>query len=228
MDGILIVDKPEGLTSHDVVDLVRQRFHLQKVGHAGTLDPQATGVLVVLIGKFTKKSATYSGCDKEYAARLTLGMATDTQDSQGRVVKREYVEAMELEKVERVFQQFLGKVEQIPPMFSALKYKGQRLYALARKGIEVQRPARSVYIYKINLTGLEPPHINFTVSCSKGTYIRTLCMDIAERLGCVGYMSKLRRIRCGTFTLNQAISLGRLQGLSWEELSTILTQDEAD
>lgn len=223
MDGILIVDKPKGASSHDIVDFIRKRFQIKKAGHAGTLDPQATGVLVILLGGFTKRSAEYSWHDKEYEVCLTLGLSTDTQDAEGRIIKQQQLPSLNLKQIKQTFGQFSGQIEQVPPMFSALRYKGQRLYKLARKGIEVKRRSRRVYIYKLEITNLALPHIYFAVRCSKGTYIRTLCFDIAERLGCPGYMSGLRRTRSGPFAINQAISLDRLKDLSPRQLKQTLS-----
>lgn len=224
MDGILIVDKPKGLTSHDVVDFIRKRFHLKKVGHAGTLDPLATGVLVILIGSLTKKSADLISQDKEYEVVLSLGVATDTQDGQGEVVKREKVNNLSLEQIKHTFSKFLGRIEQTPPMFSALKIKGKKLYTLARKGIEIKRPSRPVHIYKLEIKKFTSPDINFIINCSKGTYVRTLCADIAERLGCCGYMSYLRRVRSGTFVISQSIHWDILSQLSVQKLSQTLNE----
>ena len=225
INGILIVDKPKGLTSHDIVDFIRKRFRIKKVGHAGTLDPQATGVLVVLLGSFTKLSEKLTLHDKEYDSCLTLGIATDSQDAEGRVIKRQKVVDFSLEKAKQVFSQFLGKIEQIPPMFSALKIKGRRLYTLARQGVEIGRPLHQVCIYKLEITKFAFPDIYFVVKCSKGTYIRTLCVDIAERLGYPGYMSKLRRIKSGTFLDTQAISLDKLNRLSFQQLREALLKE---
>ncbi len=225
MDGILIVDKPKGFTSHDIVDFIRKRFRIKKAGHAGTLDPQTTGILIILVGKFTKRSKELTGHDKEYEACLTLGIATDTLDGGGRIIKKENLANYNLRQIEDVFGRFLGEIEQTPPMFSALKYKGKRLYALARQGVEVERAPRKVYIYRIKITRFIFPHIYFAVKCSKGTYIRTLCTDIAEKLGCAGYMSELRRIKSGPFTINQAISLDKLKHLPPQELEEVLIQD---
>lgn len=222
MDGILIIDKFKGPTSHDIIDFLRRRFSIRKTGHAGTLDPQASGVLVVLVGSYTKKSKEFSGHDKEYEACLTLGIATDSQDANGRILKKEKYPDYNLRDIEGVFGQFLGEIEQIPPMFSALKYKGRRLYMLARKGIEVRRPARQVYIHSLKITKFELPHIHFVVRCSKGTYIRTLCADIARALGCPGHLSELRRIRSGPFTISQAISLDQLNNFSAQKLEEAL------
>ncbi|UCB56603.1 MAG: tRNA pseudouridine(55) synthase TruB [Candidatus Omnitrophota bacterium] len=223
MDAFLIVDKPAGVTSHDVVDFIRKRFRIKKVGHAGTLDPQATGVLVILLGAFTKRSKEFTECDKEYEACLRLGIATDTLDARGRIVKEEKPANYSLGQIKKVFNQFLGKSEQVPPMFSALKHKGRRLYALARRGIEVKRLPRQIHIYSIKLIRLAIPHIYFTVKCSKGTYVRSLCADIAERLGCAGHMSGLRRTRSGPFSISQAVSLDKLRDLSHQEFRQAFT-----
>lgn len=225
MNGILIVDKPKGVTSHDIVYFIRKRFHIKKVGHAGTLDPQATGVLVVIVGKFTKTFKDLTSHDKEYEACLTLGIATDTQDGGGRIIKRQGLVNFSREEVEQVLRQFLGKIEQIPPMFSALKYKGRRLYNLARQGLEVRRPLRQVHIYKLKITKFILPYIYFVIKCSKGTYIRTLCTDIAERLGCAGYMSELRRISSGPFLIGQAVTLDKLKHFSHQQFREALLEN---
>jgi len=225
MNGILIVDKPRGLTSHDIVDFIRKRFRIKKVGHAGTLDPQATGVLVILVGSFTKLSKELTLHDKEYDSCLTLGIATNSQDAEGRIIKRQKVVDFSLEKAEQVFGQFLGKIEQIPPMFSAARYKGKRLYVLARQGLDVRRPRHEVHIYKLEITKFVLPDIYFVVKCSKGTYIRTLCVDIAERLGYPGYMSKLRRIKSGTFLDTQALGLDKLKQFSFQQLREALLKE---
>ncbi|MBN2097395.1 MAG: tRNA pseudouridine(55) synthase TruB [Candidatus Omnitrophica bacterium] len=222
MDGILIVDKPKGATSHDIVDFVRKRFSVQKVGHAGTLDPEATGVLVLLVGKWTKRSQEFTNSDKEYQACLTLGIATDTWDAHGRIIKKEKLKSITTQKIEQAFSQFLGEIEQVPPMFSAIRHQGKRLYSLARQGIELQRSKRQVHIYKLQITEINFPDINFLVSCSKGTYIRSLCVDIARALGCLGYLSALRRVSCGRFTLAQALSLENLKNFSDPELEQAL------
>lgn len=224
MDGVLIIDKPKDLTSHDIVDFIRKRFREKKVGHAGTLDPQATGVLVILIGKSTKRSQEFSGQDKEYQACLTLGIATDSQDAEGRVLKREEIGEIKPEAIKEVFSRFLGGIEQVPPMFSALKRRGKKLYQLARRGIEVKRKARQVHIYGLEMTKLALPRIYFEVSCSKGTYIRSLCADIARELGCPGHLSELRRTRSGPFSINRAISLDKLKKFSPQDIDEVLVR----
>lgn len=222
MNGILIVDKPKGITSHDVVDFIRKRFRIKKVGHAGTLDPQASGVLLLLLGKATKESSILSCYDKEYLATLTLGIATDTQDQTGQIIKRDKVGPLTINQAREAFGQFLGEGQQVPPMFSALKYKGQRLYQLARRGLEVKRQPRRIFIDKLKITEFSPPDIHFRLRCSKGTYVRTLCADIAAKFRLPGYMSKLRRISCGPFKINQAFSLQRLEHFSFAQLEKTL------
>lgn len=222
MNGILIVNKPKGLTSHDIVDFIRRKFQIKKVGHAGTLDPGATGVLVLLLGNSTKMSKEFTDYDKEYRACLTLGVATDTQDGQGQIVEKREISSLTLAQIEQAFGQFLGKIKQIPPMFSALKIRGRRLYALAREGLEVERLPRQTLIYKLKITKFSLPHIYFEVGCSKGTYIRTLCVDIAQKLGCVGHMSELCRIRSGPFAISQAVELDKLKHFSAQQLRETL------
>jgi tRNA pseudouridine55 synthase len=228
MDGVLIVDKPKGMTSHDVVDFVRKKFSLKKVGHSGTLDPMATGVLVILIGKATKLSSQLINEDKDYDATLTLGIVTDTGDCQGKVIRLslplvEYPTfRYSQEEIRKIFAEFEGEIEQIPPMFSALKYKGKRLYKLARCGIQIERKARWVRISKLQITDIDLPQISFRISCSKGTYVRSLAEDIGKRLGCGGTLSRLRRLRSGSFSIEEAVSWKRLQGISPLELEQLL------
>jgi len=207
MDGILVIDKPQGITSHDVVDIVRKRFNIRRVGHAGTLDPMATGVLIVLLGKATSKSSMLICDDKEYVATLFLGRCTDSQDSTGRVIEEKEIGAIDIDSVRKVLDSFLGEIEQIPPMISAKKYKGKRLYQLARKGKSVERSPCRIKIHEIRLLDFNQPEIVFRVSCSKGTYIRTLCEDIGRSLGYPAHMSALVRSRSGRFLLEQARAL---------------------
>lgn len=218
MQGILIVDKPKNFTSHDIVDLIRKKFNIKKVGHAGTLDPSATGVLVVLIGKATKSSAQLSGQDKEYQACLTLGIATDSLDSEGNITKREKVGSISQDRLQKIFNQFKGRIEQVPPMFSALRHRGRKLYDLARRGIEVKRKARIVYIHQLKLIKRSTTQIHFSIKCSKGTYIRTLAADIAKKLNYPGHLSQLRRTKSGPFTIEQAVSLDELNKFSKDNL----------
>ena len=206
-EGILIIDKPEGLTSHDVVDFIRKKLSLRKVGHAGTLDPLATGLLVILIGKYTRKFREFMSFDKEYLATLTLGIRTDTGDAKGTIIGKLPYDDISEEKLRYVFKEFQGEIEQIPPMFSALKYKGKRLYQLARKGINVPRSARKIKIYNLELVSFNPPNVELRILCSKGTYIRSLAEDIGRRLGCGAFISRIKRIGLGPFKIKDAISL---------------------
>jgi tRNA pseudouridine55 synthase len=209
-DGILIINKPRGLTSHDVVAEVRRSLGIRRVGHAGTLDPLATGVLVVFIGKATKLFNQFLEFNKEYIATLTLGKITDTGDSQGKVLQEMPVPATEEESVKMVFKEFVGEIQQVPPMVSALRFKGKRLYQFARLGIEVPRQPRRVVIEELRLLKFACPEIQFYVRCSKGTYIRQLAYDIALRLGCGGYISQIERVSVGPFRINEAITIDKV------------------
>ncbi|MDD4909880.1 MAG: tRNA pseudouridine(55) synthase TruB [Candidatus Omnitrophica bacterium] len=206
-DGIIIIDKPAGLSSHDVVLQVRRRLKVKKVGHAGTLDPMATGVLVVFVGSATKLFGSFSSMDKEYAATFRLGKATDTGDLQGKVIKEMPYAHITEGRVREVFKLFTGDIEQVPPMTSALKHKGSRLYELARKGISVERAPRKLKIYDLELKNFNPPDVEFYLKCSKGTYVRKLAEDIAEALSCCAYISQIRRLSVGGFTLDKAVKL---------------------
>jgi len=210
-DGVMIVDKPAGWTSHDVVNFIRKRFGAKKVGHAGTLDPLATGVLVILMGKAVKLSAEISGQEKEYQAKLTLGKATDTQDSSGKIISEKQWDGLTADSVRSAFAGFLGEIEQVPPMVSAIQLNGKRLYELARQGKEVERKPRKIEIKKIDIMDISLPNVSFSVTCSKGTYIRTLCHDIGEVLGCGGHLSGLRRTRSGNFSIDAAVTIEQLR-----------------
>jgi len=222
MDGILIVNKPAGLTSHDVVDFVRRHFKIKKVGHAGTLDPVATGVLVILLGKATKLSSQLVKDDKEYIATLRLGVVTDSGDSMGKVVSTTDKVDVKRENAEEAFKRFCGPIKQTPPMVSALRHKGKRLYELARRGLEVPRQPRNIYIHKLEITRFNPPDIDFHLVASKGTYVRTLCTDIGQMLGCGGHAIKMHRIRSGAFSIKDSLTLERLSGMSREDLKKIV------
>lgn len=206
-EGLLIIDKPSGVTSHDVVDIVRKKLRMKRVGHSGTLDPVATGVLVLLIGKATKLFSKFVHFDKEYEATLMLGTVTSTGDSQGKVVVQKDATHITPDQVRRVFEQFLGERQQVPPMVSAIKHKGERLYELARRGIEVDRKARPITIYRLSITRIQLPEIDFVVKCSKGTYIRRLGEEIGEVLGVGGFISRIRRVSLGPFMINDAVKI---------------------
>lgn len=204
---ILIVDKPSGMTSHDVVDVVRRVYKIQKVGHCGTLDPMATGVLVLLLGKATKLSAKLHIQDKEYICSMKLGIVTDSHDSMGKVLNETSTNHIDESKVKEVLSLFTGRQKQIPPMVSAKQHKGKRLYLLARKGIEIKREPVDIEIKDIEILEINIPFVKFRVCCSKGAYIRTLCHDIGKSLGCGAHMTELRRIRSGGFHIDDAVKL---------------------
>lgn len=214
MDGIIVINKPIGCTSYNIVYRVKKIFK-EKVGHTGTLDPLATGVLPILIGKGTKLSNYLMEHDKEYIATLKLGKKTDTLDAEGEVIEEREVDdnIFNKDKIDEVLNKFIGKIEQIPPLYSAIKVNGKKLYEYARNGQNVEVKPRQVEIYKINLLNIdkEQKEIKFKVNCSKGTYIRTLCLDIAEKLGSIGYMSSLQRTRVGRFKIEDAITIDELE-----------------
>lgn len=212
INGIIVINKEAGFTSHDVVAKLRGICGQKKIGHTGTLDPAATGVLPVCLGSATKLCDMLTEKNKEYVAELLLGVETDTQDMTGQVLMRREVSVTESD-VRRICGEFAGDYNQVPPMYSALKVNGKKLYELAREGREVERKARPVIIYELEILKLELPVVTMRVSCSKGTYIRTLCADIGERLGCGGAMQSLKRTRVGSFGLGDAVTLGELQQL---------------
>ena len=199
-NGILVIDKSAGWTSQDVAAKLRGVFHERRVGHGGTLDPMATGVLPVFIGRATRAAEFLESAEKEYVAGLRLGVVTDTQDTSGTVLETRA-------QLEAALRQFLGPIEQIPPMYSAIKINGQKLYELARRGQEVARRPRSITIHALELLEGEGADWTIRVRCSKGTYVRTLCHDLGRALGCGGCMSSLRRTRAGSFTLAQAVTM---------------------
>lgn len=208
MDRVLVIDKPAGLTSHDVVDRLRRSTRSKKVGHTGTLDPAATGVLVMLVGRATRLAQFLVDLEKEYRGAMILGVETDTQDSQGKVVATGDASDVTEARVVAAFAALEGETEQIPPMVSALKHEGKRLYALAREGIEVERKPRRVFVRSLRLTGFAPPEVEFEVVCSKGTYVRTLAADVGTALGCGAHLGRLSRTGVGGFTLDDALPLG--------------------
>ena len=205
-NGILVIDKSAGWTSQDVAAKLRGVFHERRVGHGGTLDPMATGVLPVFIGRATRAAEFLESAEKEYVAGLRLGVVTDTQDTSGTVLETNSV-CVTRAQLEAALRQFLGPIEQIPPMYSAIKINGQKLYELARRGQEVARKPRSITIHALELLEGEGADWTIRVRCSKGTYVRTLCHDLGRALGCGGCMSSLRRTRAGSFTLAQAVTM---------------------
>lgn len=212
INGIINVYKEKGFTSFDVVAKMRGMFHQKKIGHTGTLDPDAEGVLPVCLGKATKVCDLLTDKDKEYRAVLLLGVETDTQDISGEVLNEREVSVSE-EEVKNVIMSFVGAYEQVPPMYSALKVNGQKLCDLARKGITVERKARPVTIHHIEIISMQLPEVQMVVSCSKGTYIRTLCDDIGKKLGCFGCMKSLLRTKVDRFVLQDAYKLFELEEL---------------
>ncbi|MBU3153783.1 tRNA pseudouridine(55) synthase TruB [Clostridium estertheticum] len=209
MNGILNVFKPTGITSFDVVRLIRKISKVKKVGHAGTLDPEASGVLPVCIGKATKAIDYIMGDFKIYETELKLGVITDTYDREGKILKESEVN-LGVDEITLVINSFIGEIKQVPPMYSALKVNGKKLYELARAGIEIEREPRPITIYDINITDINLPYIKFTVKCSKGTYIRSLCYDIGEKLKCGGMMWNLQRTATGQFHIDNAINVNEL------------------
>ena len=208
MDGVIIINKQKDFTSHDVVNVIRKKLNTKKVGHTGTLDPNATGVLPILVGKATKISKYLIEHDKTYIATIKLGKRTETADSQGQVIEEKLVPTdLKKEDINNVLKSFLGKQKQVPPMYSAIKINGKKLYEYAREGKEVKLEARKIEIYKIQLLEYKSSKIKFEVECSKGTYIRTLCEDIAKKLGTVGYMEELQRTKVNNFKIGDSVLL---------------------
>ncbi|QDQ41438.1 tRNA pseudouridine(55) synthase TruB [Methylacidiphilum kamchatkense] len=213
IDGVLLVDKPKGYTSHDMVDFVRKKFNIKKVGHCGTLDPMATGLLVLVLGKATKIQDLLMSEDKRYEGVLRLGQSTTTQDSDGKIVEEKPVPPLSLEEIKQVFDRFVGDFYQIPPMISAIKSHGVPLYKLAREGKEVERKPRLVHVYSYQIKKWESPFIDFEVFCGKGFYVRTYCHDIGQALGCGGHLFSLVRLQSGNFKLAQALRFDALQSM---------------
>jgi tRNA pseudouridine55 synthase len=206
-DGILLVNKPDGMTSHDVVNRVRRKFKIKKVGHAGTLDPLATGVMVMLIGKSTKLSNKFMGLNKAYRSTMILGKSTDSADTQGKTIEEKPFDSVTLDKLEEVIVSFRGEIDQVPPMFSAVKKNGKKLYELARQGMVVERDPRRVTIMILKIEDFNPPYVRFYVECSKGTYIRQLAHDIGQKLGCGACISQIERTKIGDFSIEESVKL---------------------
>ena len=217
MDGILLINKEKNMTSHDVVNKVRRVFQTKKVGHCGTLDPDATGVLVLCVGKATKALQFLTSEEKQYIATLTLGTSTDTYDASGVVLEEK--EFTGVQNVEEVLNSFIGKQKQVPPIYSAIKVNGKKLYEYARNNQEVHIEPRDIEILDIELLEVKDNTIQFKVDCSKGTYIRSLCVDIAKKLGYPGHMSDLIRSRSGAFKLEDCYTLEQLENKDVKFLS---------
>jgi tRNA pseudouridine55 synthase len=217
-DGVLLVDKAEGMTSHDVVAIVRRRLGIKKVGHCGTLDPIATGLLLITIGRGTKVQDLLMSEDKEYAGTLTLGMVTSTQDRQGEIVDQRPVPELSEDEIRGAFEKFRGDFYQMPPMVSAKKHGGVPLYKLARQGKTVEREPRLVHVYRYSIDRIASPEIDFSVVCSKGFYVRTYVHDIGQDLGCGAHLKSLRRTKSGRFDVANAVSVDEIKTKSREEI----------
>jgi len=221
--GVLNIDKPPGVTSHDVVDAVRRLLKIRRVGHTGTLDPLATGVLPLCVGKATRIAQYLTQADKEYLITMRLGVTTDTLDADGKILMQLDDFTIDPTKLEEVLQSFVGEVQQVPPLFSAKKLHGVRLYRLARRGEQVERRPVTVKIYQLTFLAYEPPFVRFHVRCSKGTYARALCDDIGRALGCGACLYSLVRTKAGPFNVKDALGLSQLQKLVAEgDLRTVL------
>ncbi len=207
MHGFFIIDKPAGITSHDVISRVRRKLKMRRVGHGGTLDPMATGVIPVAVGDATRLLEFFSDSDKGYAATMRLGITTDSQDADGEIVAEADWQGLDASAVEDAINSMSGIVEQVPPMYSALKKNGVPLYKLARQGVDVERKPRKVEIRSIRMTACDLPDASFDVVCSKGTYVRTLAHDIGQKLGCGAHLTALRRFRHGPYELSGAVAL---------------------
>ncbi len=217
--GILLVDKPREWTSHDVVNLIRRRFRVKKVGHCGTLDPAATGLLVIVLGRATKLSQKLSADDKAYEARMLFGTETDSQDLDGKVTSENDWSFVTGEQVLNTCEDFVGEQYQIPPMVSAKKVGGKRLYKIAREGKEIEREPVKIVINSLEVSEIKLPYVNFKVECSKGTYIRTLCYDIGKKIGCGAVLAELRRTRCGMFDIKNSFTVEKIKEWEQKELS---------
>lgn len=221
--GILPVDKPLFWTSFDVVNFVRSRFNIRKAGHCGTLDPAATGLLILTLGRFTALSDRFSGQDKRYEAEMLFGVETDSGDLDGQVVFRADASHVTEKEIRDTLAGFVGDLMQTPPMVSAVKVGGRKLCDLARKGKEVAREPRPVHIYRLDVTGCTPPLCRFTLECSKGTYVRALCSDAGKKLGTGGVLTALRRTRSGRFDVKDALTVEELKRFSQDDLAKYLT-----
>ena len=217
-DGVLLVNKTAGPTSHDVVDSIRKRFRFKKVGHGGTLDPQATGLLIILLGKATKLSSHFLGSDKTYEGRVRFGISTDSHDADGEVVSEKDCSGLTQEQVEEAMKKFKGDMMQTPPMVSAVKVKGVPLYKSARKGKEVEREPRFIHVYDFRLTKVELPSADFIIKCTKGTYVRTICADLGDALGCGAHLEKLNRTQSGDLKLEDAVGFNEIMEMNPDEL----------
>ena len=213
IDGVLLVDKPQEWTSHDVCAFVKKRFRIHKVGHAGTLDPMATGLLVLLLGRATKDSNSLMSCDKEYEGVMQLGLQTDSHDRTGKVLSEKPAEDIEIADVQEKAKLFTGTIQQVPPMVSAIKHKGVRLYKLARQGKEVELEGLEVLVHSFEIQKKDGQFISFASNVSKGTYVRTLVHDLGEALGCGATLYDLRRRRSGNFDVSRSVTIDELKNM---------------
>jgi len=216
--GVLLIDKEPGMTSHDAVAICRRQLQFKKIGHCGTLDPMATGLLMLVIGKATKMQDLLMCEDKEYTGTLTLGITTNSQDKEGEIEETKEVPNFSDDEIDRAFQQFMGSFEQIPPMVSAIKKNGVPLYKLARQGKTIKRDPRPVIVSGYQISRIALPEVDFTVQCSKGFYVRTYAHDIGQHLGCGAHLSALRRTRSGKFHVEGAMTASELKKASGEEI----------
>jgi tRNA pseudouridine55 synthase len=214
VNGVLLLDKPLEMSSNLALQIVKRLFNANKAGHTGSLDPLATGLLPICFGEATKASGFLLDADKHYQVRCKLGEKTATGDAEGEVIERRPVEGIDAERLEAAFERFRGEIEQIPPMYSAVKHQGQRLYALARQGVEVAREPRRIVIHSLTLTGLELPYFDIDVRCTKGTYVRTLAEDIGEVLGCGAHVTQLRRLGVGPYDATGMVTMDSLKELA--------------
>lgn len=221
-DGVLLIDKPAGMTSHDVVDRVRRHFGFKKVGHCGTLDPAATGLLILVLERATKLQDRLMSDDKAYEGTMILGISTDSQDADGAIIGQKPVPPLTADDIEEVLARFRGDIQQIPPMVSAVKHQGTPLYKLARKGKTVEREPRLIHIYDLSVLELALPRITFRVACTKGTYVRTICSDVGDLLGCGAHLHELRRTRSGKFDVKEAHQLQMVLTQTREELKSLI------
>ena len=218
LDGAILVDKPAGLTSHDVVDAIRRKFGIKKVGHCGTLDPNATGLLIIVLGRGTKLSERLMGDDKVYEGTMKFGETTDSYDADGEILETKSVPPLTIEQLNEVTAQSIGDLMQVPPMVSAVKKAGVPLYKLARKGVEVEREPRLIHIYNYRFTDYEAPLGRFKIACTKGTYVRSLAHDLGQKIGCGAHLATLRRTASGKFDVADALPLDAVLKLTTAEL----------
>jgi len=218
LDGALLIDKPAGPTSHDVVDAIRRNFNLKKVGHCGTLDPNATGLLIIVLGRGTKLSEKLMSDDKVYEGVIKFGESTDSYDADGELTGSLPVPPLTVDGLNEAAEEFIGDQMQKPPMVSAVKKGGVPLYKLARKGIEVEREARLIHVYNFRFTNYQEPHGTFRLACTKGTYVRSIAHELGEKLGCGAHLATLRRVTSGKFDVQDAIEFEEVMNLSERDL----------